>query len=102
MKSTTLNVVILFSVSLGVFGCSREEEPAQTVTWYQQHAQEREAMVKRCADDPGHLAKSPNCVNAQQAASIEGIGSFRKLPPMGLDPSWKPKFEDGDESKVRP
>jgi hypothetical protein len=102
MKSVTLNVVLLFSASLTVFGCSREEEPTQTVSWFQQHADERKAMVARCADDPGRLARTPNCVNAQQAESIEGIGSLRKLPPLGLDPNRKPGFEEDDKPKVRP
>lgn len=100
MKSTTLNVVILVSASIGSFGCSREEEPARTVTWYQQHADERKAMVTRCADDPGRLSQTPNCVNAQQAESIEGIGSFKDLPPLGLD-KVKPGFENSEKPKER-
>ncbi|MEJ1961046.1 MAG: EexN family lipoprotein [Gammaproteobacteria bacterium] len=102
MKSTTRNVMVLLSASVMVFACSREEEPARTVSWFQQHPDERKAMVARCADDPGRLAKTPNCVNAQQAESIEGIGSFRKLPPVGLDPNYKPRFEDDGKSKPRP
>ena len=101
MKSTTLNVVILVSASIGSFGCSREEEPARTVSWYQQHADERKAMVTRCADDPGHLSETPNCVNAQRAESIEGIGSFKDLPPLGLD-KVKPGFESSEKPKERP
>jgi hypothetical protein len=103
MKSTALNVVILLSASLSVLACAREEEPAQTVSWFQEHPEERRAMVARCADDPGRLAQTPNCVNARQAESIEGVGSLRKLPPMGLDPDRKPGFEEEDETaKVRP
>jgi len=102
MKSTILKVAILFSASLTVFGCSQKEEPAQTVSWFQQHPDERKATVARCADDPGRLATTPNCINAQQAESIEGIGSFRKLPPLGLDPNRKPGFEEDERPKVRP
>lgn len=101
MKSKGPNVFILMSASLILFGCSREDEPARTVTWYQQHADERKAMVTRCADDPGRLSETPNCVNAQRAASIEGIGSFKDMPPLGLD-KVKPGFEDSEKPKVRP
>ena len=102
MKSRIFKLVILFSMSLGFVGCSREEEPARAVTWFQQHAEEREATVSRCADDPGRLSQTANCVNARQAESIEGVGSLRKLPPLGLDPNRKPGFEDDEKSKVRP
>jgi hypothetical protein len=102
MKSKTLSVITLLSVSTVVMSCSREEEPDRTVSWFRQHPGERKAMVTRCADDPGRLATSPNCVNAKQAEGIEGVGSLRDLPPMGLDPNHKPGFEDDEKPRVRP
>jgi hypothetical protein len=102
MKSVTSNMVILVSTSLTIFGCSKQEEPARTVSWFEQHAEERKSVLARCTDDPGHLAQTPNCVNAKQAESIEGIGSFRKLPPLGLDPNRKPGFEDEKKPTARP
>lgn len=37
-----------------------------------------------CANDPGSLADHPDCVNAREAAPLDGIGSIRDLPPLGL------------------
>jgi hypothetical protein len=102
MKSATLNVLLVFSVAIGAVGCSREDEPARTVSWFREHPEERKAMVTRCADDPGRLGQTPNCINAKQAESIEGIGHMKDLPPLGLDPNRKPGFEDDQKPKVRP
>ena len=43
-----------------------------TVTWYQQHASERAAMMRACLDDPGHIGRSPDCVNAEVANNRPG------------------------------
>jgi hypothetical protein len=67
-------------------GCSSSSGPARTVSYFQAHPKEREALYKRCADDPGTLGKRAECVNASQAEAIEGIGSFRDLPPMHFPP----------------
>lgn len=40
-----------------------------SVEWFKTHNAERIAMLKRCADDPGELQYTPNCVNANKAAS---------------------------------
>jgi hypothetical protein len=60
--------------------------PARTVSYFQSHPNEREALYKRCADDPGTLGKTAACVNVEQAEAIEGTGSFRHLPPMHFPP----------------
>lgn len=59
---------------------------ARTVSYFQAHPNEREALYKRCADDLGTLGKTPECVNAIQAEAIAGFGSFRHLPPMHFPP----------------
>lgn len=64
--------------------------PARTVAYFRTHAKEREALVKRCADDPGTLGKTPECVNVEQAEAIEGIGSFRNLPPLHFPSTPRP------------
>lgn len=50
--------------------------------YFQTHPKEREALLKSCANDPGTLGNTPECVNVEQAEAIEGIGSFRNLPPL--------------------
>jgi hypothetical protein len=66
-------------------GCG-SSVPARTVTYFQAHPKEREALYRRCADDPGTLGKTAACVNVEQAEAIAGFGSFRHLPPMHLPP----------------
>lgn len=84
MKNPTVDSVArVCFVALIVSACSREE-PARTVSWYREHAEDRKAMVARCADDPGRLAKTPNCVNASQAEGQESIGHWKDLPPLDL------------------
>jgi hypothetical protein len=77
-----LGVVVL----LGAVACSPSSPPPSslTVDYYRTHAEEREAELARCGNDPGGLGLTPACVNVREAARIEGVGSLRDLPPMGL------------------
>lgn len=64
------------------------EAPHHTVEYYRDHPADRaELMAAACANDPGALGKTPDCVNARVAASHADIGSLRELPPMGLSGS---------------
>lgn len=67
-------------------GCGSSSVPAKTVSYFQAHAQEREALFKRCADDPGTLGKTAECVNVSRAEEIEGIGSWSHLAPLHFPP----------------
>lgn len=60
------------------------DPPHRTVEYYRDHAAEREAKLAECANDPGALGKTPDCVNARTAGQQVDIGSLRDLPPMGL------------------
>ena len=81
-------ITVVIPVALGsslLVACSRG--PAQathTVEWYLAHNVDRAAMVERCANNPGTLEETPDCVNAFAAAQRADIGSLRKLPPLGL------------------
>jgi hypothetical protein len=55
-----------------------------TVDYYRAHAAERAAMLKGCGNDPGGFGQAADCVNAREAERLEGVGSLRTLPPMGL------------------
>jgi len=55
-----------------------------TVEYYRAHADERNGMIAQCANDPGTQGRDPDCINAREAARIEGVGSLQRLPPMGL------------------
>ena len=41
--------------------------PPKTVGWFFEHRDELAVALKACRDNPGELAKTPNCVNANEA-----------------------------------
>lgn len=60
-------IAIVGSILL-LAGCSGSTtKDVKTVSWYKSHLDEAQAMAKKCADNPGELAKDPNCVNANEA-----------------------------------
>lgn len=72
-------------VTISAAACAPPPEPThQTVEYYRANRQAREAKVAECANDPGALGKTPDCINAKRAMQIEDIGNLRDLPPMGL------------------
>lgn len=74
--STWVTCAVLLSGMIALTGCTKEAlEPVNTVEWYKAHEAEREAMLKKCLDNPGQLAETPNCVNAKEAASRLFLGS---------------------------
>jgi len=60
------------------------------VAYYRQHAVERDRQLAVCTNDPASLGRSRDCVNAREAARLEGIGSLRTLPALDL-PHSPPK-----------
>ena len=42
-------------------------KPAKTVSWFIEHRDELQATTKACRENPGDLAKTPDCVNASAA-----------------------------------
>jgi hypothetical protein len=62
----TLFITLLLAISLG--GCG--EEKTKTKEYYMQpeNAQELEAKVKECKNDPGGVGQTPNCINAKEAS----------------------------------
>ena len=82
-------------------GCGSSSGPVRTVSYFQAHATEREAVFKRCADDPGTLGRSAECVNAERAEELEGIGSFRHLPPMQFPPVPEARAKKGADASAR-
>jgi hypothetical protein len=61
-------------------GCSKAPvAEVKTVDWYKAHSAERSAMLKECANNPGEMAKTPNCINAHAAdfAATTGPSNVR-------------------------
>ncbi len=54
-------------LAIGFSGCGEE---VKTKEYYMQpeNAQELEAKVKECKNDPGGVGQTPNCINAVEAA----------------------------------
>ncbi|EHR8682700.1 EexN family lipoprotein [Escherichia coli] len=65
MKKLALSLIVAAVLA----GCG-ENTPVQTVDWYKAHEAERTAMIGKCKANPGELAASPNCINAEQAESL--------------------------------
>jgi hypothetical protein len=88
-------------LSLMAAGCGPSAGPAKTVSYFQAHPKEREAVFKRCADDPGTLGKTAECVNAERAEEVAGIGSFRHLAPMQFRPVPGARAKKAADASVR-
>jgi len=89
-------------VTLGTAACAPSPDPSGlSVEYYREHAAERDVRLAKCADDPGGLGRSRDCTNAREAARVEGIGSIKDLPPLGLPKVGdKPKAEtDGEDAR---
>lgn len=99
-------VTIKFSVivfGIAVAGCS-PDRARYTVDEYRADSTLRHSQMERCKQDPGTLAKTPDCINARQAAVLEDRVRLRDVPPVGLSEksSRKPdtdskRAEDADE-----
>ena len=79
--------VMASMVMASIAACSpAPPESGRTVQDYLADPTLREATVQRCANDPGRLKHTPDCLNAQAAARIEGVGSLRNLQRLPLPP----------------
>ena len=90
-------------VGIAVAGCS-PDRARHTLAEYRADANLRHSQMERCKEDPGTLAKTPDCINARQAAVLEDQVRLRDMPPVGLGekPPRKPdsdlkRTEDADE-----
>jgi len=79
--------IVFTLIASGILVSCTKNEPVQTVQWYKEHAKERLEVINKCKDNPGELATTPNCVNANTAKQ-ELIWSSRK----GIVPPKPPKF----------
>ena len=57
---------------LALAACSREPPAAtHTVADYRANAELRRDTFARCANDPGTLGRTPDCINAREATRLE-------------------------------
>ncbi|HEY1889313.1 MAG TPA: EexN family lipoprotein [Steroidobacteraceae bacterium] len=83
-RSVRLCLEIVVTLS-ALTACAPAPKQAQhSVDYYGSHVALRQEVLERCTNDPGDERRKPDCINARAAESIEGIGSLKSLPPMGL------------------
>ena len=87
MKKTA--VMMLAAAAAALAGCKEDkpQEVVQTVEWFKAHDTERKEMIAKCKNNPGELAASPNCINAQQAQNEKDLSrrGYLKLSPVDLN-----------------
>jgi len=66
MKKISL---LMFFATVALAGC-KDGDPVQTAEWYKANAPERAEMRTKCKANPGELAGSANCINANRAESM--------------------------------
>ena len=77
---------LLLLAAVALAGCN-ETDPVQTVDWYKTNASERATMLAKCKSNPGELAASPNCINANRAeTAVDGAkrGGLNVQPLQGI------------------
>ena len=77
---------LLLLAAVALAGCN-ETDPVQTVDWYKTNASERATMLAKCKANPGELAASPNCINANRAeTAVDGAkrGGLNVQPLQGI------------------
>jgi hypothetical protein len=77
-------------VLVGAAGCTREPDAAHhTVEQYRADKSLRQEVFGKCANNPGTLGSTPDCINAREAERLESYGSLRDSGPLGLDSKKK-------------
>ena len=61
-------------------------ENQRTVEWYATHPAERAQVRRICLNDPGHLARSPDCINAKRG-DLEATTRSSRVGGAGIDMS---------------
>ncbi|MFH1343389.1 MAG: EexN family lipoprotein [Pseudomonadota bacterium] len=61
--------ILLIGAAAALTGCNEANKSQQTKTvgWYLDHRDELAVALNACGDNPGEFAKTPNCINANEA-----------------------------------
>jgi hypothetical protein len=61
--------ILLIGVAAALTGCNEADKSQETKTvgWYLDHRDELAVALNACGDNPGEFAKTPNCINANEA-----------------------------------
>lgn len=64
-------IILPLVIACALAGCKQEQaEAIQSVDWYKENTVERAERLAQCRANPGELADTANCINAEQAASL--------------------------------
>lgn len=64
-------IILILTIASALAGCKQEQaEVIQSVDWYKENTTERIEQLAICRANPGELADTPNCINAEQAESL--------------------------------
>ncbi len=72
--------------SFHLAGCAPAPKP-HTVVEFRANSALRAQVLARCANDPGALRDTPDCVNAREAERLEGLGNLKSLAPLAVPPA---------------
>jgi len=89
----------LLAVSVPAAGQGASQQAPKTVSYYADHQQERALMQLACMDNPGQLANSADCINAQEASVEIALRAARRHNVI-LDPR-DPAFWSADPNTRR-
>ena len=70
-------VAVTVSLAALLTGCIDNTPTAKTVDWYKANTAERQAMMRKCSQNPGELGESADCKNAIAAESALSVGTLK-------------------------
>jgi hypothetical protein len=102
-KSCTVQALVaslfllpMLAVPVAAAGQRKPQQAPKTVSWYADHQRERALTQLACIDNPGQLANTADCINAQEA-SVEIAVRAARAHTGTLDPR-DPAFWSADPS----
>lgn len=97
---SNLGIVVIFA-AIGS-GCTQEAAPPKathTVDEYLAKPKVMEAKLRECANNPGELRNTPDCINVKAAAQQNGIGSRKKMEPLKFPSAEDMNASNGAEER---
>ena len=74
-----MRILLLLATAAVVLASCGPAEPVHDKTYWRAHDDERATKLAACRNDPGKLAASPNCVNAQAADADAHADKFYEV-----------------------
>ena len=75
-----VRVLFVLGGAAALLAACSQPAPSHDKAYYAAHDAERATQLAACQNDPGRLASTPNCVNAQAAESDARTAHFYDIP----------------------